>query len=269
MPTNKLATAVSTAVVSHHTDDELVAMMTKLHMSGMKREYQSAMSNPEFANLSFNDQLFEILKAEVEKREQSSYERRRRKAQLLSDANTAVIIERLDDYKLTRNRLDRMMSLRWMNDDHIILITGATGVGKTDLGSAICDSALRAHKKVSCEPYDLFIMSLCDFYLHGKRDEYQEVLSKYLNYDVLMLDDVCTGISRDCEALVFKDLLEKTKERHIGLILTSQSPLPDWHTHLGGDLNADAVLDRIKGRAEVTELTGDSKRMLKEISDER
>ncbi len=268
MPRNKnavIAEAVASSLGASHTQEENCALMSALHMSAMKTEYLNCLKEDEFTDLSFDDKIYRLLKAEVDKREQSGYLRRRKGANLPSNANVGVILNRLNDYKLSRDRLERIMSLRWIEQGHLLLITGATGLGKTDLGSAICDQAIRLHKKACFHAYDLFIMSLCDYCAQGKKDEYQRVLKQMLNVDILMLDDVCTGIQRPSEAIVFKDILDTAKQKNIGLILTSQASLPEWHKFLGGGYAADAVLDRIKGSAERIELSGDSKRILRDF----
>ena len=262
-----VADIVAATLGAKHTPDENCALMSALHLSAMKAEYQNCLQEEEFTDLPFDDKVYRLLKAELDKREQSGYLRRRKGANLPSNANVGVILERLDDYRFSRDRLERFMSMRWIDQGHLLLITGATGLGKTDLGAAICDQAIRLHKKAICYPYDLFVMSLCDHCAQGKQDEYQRALKQVSSVDVLMLDDVCTGIQRPCEAIVFKDVLDLIRQKKIGLILTSQASLPEWHKFLGGGYAADAVLDRINGSAERIELTGDSKRILREFDD--
>lgn len=264
-----VAGVIASTLGAKHTQDENCALMSALHLSAMKAEYLNCLQEEEFTDLPFDDKVYRLLKAELDKREQSGYLRRRKGANLPSNANVGVILERLDDYKFSRDRLERFMSLRWIEQGHLLLITGATGLGKTDLGSAICDQAIRLHKKAICYSYDLFIMSLCDYCSQGKQDEYQRALKQYTSVDILMLDDVCTGIQRPCEAMVFKDVLDLVRQKKIGLILTSQASLPEWHKFLGGGYAADAVLDRINGSAERIELTGDSKRILKDFDDKQ
>ncbi len=264
-----VAGVIASTLGAKHTQDENCALMSALHLSAMKAEYLNCLQEDEFTDLPFDDKVYRLLKAELDKREQSGYLRRRKGANLPSNANVGVILERLDDYKFSRDRLERFMSLRWIEQGHLLLITGATGLGKTDLGSAICDQAIRIHKKAICYSYDLFIMSLCDYCSQGKQDEYQRALKQYTSVDILMLDDVCTGIQRPCEAMVFKDVLDLVRQKKIGLILTSQASLPEWHKFLGGGYAADAVLDRINGSAERIELTGDSKRILKDFDDKQ
>ena len=58
------------------------------------------------------------------------------------------------------------------------------------------------------------------------------------------------------------DLLEILEDRYgrRSTLITSQLPVPDWHTIIGQATYADAILDRLVHNAHRLELTGDSMR---------
>ena len=55
-------------------------------------------------------------------------------------------------------------------------------------------------------------------------------------------------------------LLDDRRDDGTSLIIASQRPLSDWYAYLGGDMHADAILDRLKNSSYIIELRGRSLR---------
>ena len=60
------------------------------------------------------------------------------------------------------------------------------------------------------------------------------------------------------------DLFEVIEERTLSgsIIITAQLPIKEWHTYLGNETIADAMMDRLIHTAHRIELRGDSMRKL-------
>ena len=140
---------------SSHSIDDNFKLLKQLHLSGMADALVDISSSKEFIELGFNDQLYELLYHEVVKRMNTRYQSRLKKAQLHSSATQEVIIDRKASYNISRNQIDYMMSCNWITEGELILITGKCGCGKTDLASAIVDSACRKGLKAKCIDYSL------------------------------------------------------------------------------------------------------------------
>ena len=88
---------------------------------------------------------------------------------------------------------------------------------------------------------------------------FQRLTASWARIDLLVIDDF---LLRPLSAEQAADVLEVIEDRH-GLrstILTSQLPLANWHTALGDQTIADALLDRICQRLHRVELKGESMR---------
>ena len=55
-------------------------------------------------------------------------------------------------------------------------------------------------------------------------------------------------------------LLDDRRDDGTSLIIASQRSLSDWYAYLGGNMHADAILDRLKNSSYIIELRGRSLR---------
>ena len=110
-----------------------------------------------------------------------------------------------------------------------MVITGATGVGKTYLACALaqqaCRLGYRALYRRAPRIFDELMLARAD-------GSYTRLLARFAKIDVLVLDDWGLAPVKDTER---RDLLEIMEDRH-GLrstIWTSQIPVAQWHDHVG------------------------------------
>ena len=262
---------------SSHSIDDNFKLLKQLHLSGMADALVDISSSKEFIELGFNDQLYELLYHEVVKRMNTRYQSRLKKAQLHSSATQEVIIDRKASYNLSRNQIEYMMSCNWITEGELILITGKCGCGKTDLASAIVDSACRKGLKAKCIDYSLCILDLLSAQQTGSPEIYEKRKSSYASNQLLLLDDICIGSAKDGESFVFKELVQLCRENNrCGLILVSQLKPSKWMSLMGGSKEAaDAVIDRISSKCLHINLEGNSHRASRrkhnapEVSDEQ
>jgi DNA replication protein DnaC len=143
----------------------------------------------------------------------------------------------------------QLSSCRWVEEQLSIVITGATGTGKTYLACAFAQQACRKGHRV----------------LYRRVPRLLEELT-LARADVLVLDDWGIAPLRDAER---RDLIEVIEDRE-GLrstILASQVPVSRWHDHIGDPTVADALCDRILHRAHRIELRGPSRRKHAEVGE--
>jgi DNA replication protein DnaC len=137
-----------------------------------------------------------------------------------------------------------------------VVITGATGLGKTWLACALANKGCReGHSAIYTRLSRLFHA------LHiGRADgSYIKELSRLAKADILVLDDLGLSPIGDVER---RDLLEVLEDRHgvRSTVVTSQIPVKKWHETIGDPTIADAFLDRLLHRAHRIELNGPSMR---------
>lgn len=206
--------------------------------------------------LDFDERFAMLVDAEYLTREN------RRLTRLLKQAGLRIGDACVEDISATTARgldkatLRRLVSLDWLSQRMNVLITGATGVGKSYLACALGQLACRRGHKVLYRR----LPRLFEEVALAKADgTYTRLLAKISKYEMLILDDFGLGKLRDAQR---HDLLEILEDRYDvrATIVTSQLPFNNWHHWLGDPTIADAILDRLVHNAHKIQLKGPSRR---------
>ena len=143
-----------------------------------------------------------------------------------------------------------------MTSHHNIAIVGPTGVGKTFLGCALANAAIRRGHSALYLRGPRMLDELATARLDGRLTR---LAATWARVDVLVIDDF---LLRPLTADQAADTLEVIEDR-TGLrstILTSQLPITMWHQAILEATLADAVIDRLLHNLHRIELTGESMR---------
>ena len=124
---------------------------------------------------------------------------------------------------LDKPMLRQMASCGWVREHMNVLISGATGVGKSYVGCAFGQMACRLGMRVAYRRVPRLFDELS---LAKAEGSYARVLSKLSKHDLLDLDDL--GIGQLSEAQRH-DLLEVLDDRygHTSTLVTSQLPIAE------------------------------------------
>lgn len=239
----------------YHTLDQL----SELKLDGFKTALLQQMENPSFSTMTFEERLSHLTAREIT-------ERHNRKIKYLISRSQlkykSAFIEDVD-YSASRN-IDKSVLLalfdnNWIQAHQNIIITGATGTGKTYLASALGNNAIaNGYSVLYCRVTKL----LTQIPLVRGDGTYLSWLSKLAKFKVLILDDFgsCSIKIQDIQ-----ELLEIVEERSQtgSIIITSQLDVKDWHNYLAEPTVADAILDRIIHNSHRINLKGESMRKVK------
>jgi DNA replication protein DnaC len=164
------------------------------------------------------------------------------------------------DYQTPRG-LDRALFLKlsacdWIAERRNLLITGASGLGKSWLACALGHKASRENIPVLYARMPRLFAELG--VAHGDA-RYARLLKSIARVKLLILDDWGPEALTANQA---RDLLEIVEDRYDkgSLIITSQVPIDRWHNLIGVPTLADAILDRVIHNAYRVELSGESLR---------
>jgi DNA replication protein DnaC len=159
---------------------------------------------------------------------------------------------------LTKSRVLELGTSRWIAEKRNLIITGATGTGKSYLACALGQKACRdGHTALYVRPSRLFDML---YQAHGD-GTYRRVLAKIARTQILIIDDFALE-ALDTDAR--RNLLEILEDRYgaTSTLVTSQLDPKNWHGVIGDATIADAVLDRLVHNAERIKLGGESMRKI-------
>jgi DNA replication protein DnaC len=239
------------------TNDTLEGLHS-LRLPGMARGLLEQREHADYDSLGFEERLGMLLDRELTERRNRRLERMLKTAHLrLSATVEAVEFDR--PRGLDRSVVLSLAESHWVASKHCVVIVGATGLGKTFLGCALANAAVRRGYSA--------------LYLRGPRlhDEIAlaradgrlaRLMAAWARTDVLLIDDfLLRPLSPDQAA----DVLEVIEDR-VGLrstIVTSQLPVSLWHEVLGEPTLADGILDRLLENVHRIELSGESLRRTK------
>jgi DNA replication protein DnaC len=237
--------------------------LTGMRLGAMAHAWQGQQEDPAMDELGFDERLALLVDAEWTDRQNKRLDRLLRAAKLRLSGACLEDIEYAKERKLKKAVLRQLAAGRWIEAHQNVVITGATGVGKTYLACALaqqaCRLGYRALYRRAPRLFDELTLARAD-------GTYTQLLARFARIDVLVLDDWGLVPVKDMER---RDLLEIMEDRH-GLrstIWTSQIPVAKWHDHVGDPTIADAICDRLLHNAHRIVLQGPSRRKRKQKED--
>jgi DNA replication protein DnaC len=229
--------------------------LRELQLTGMAAALEEQQGVPDIQSLSFEDRLALLVEREATVREDRRLTRLLRQARLRLPAS----VEELD--LRSQRGLDRSVVLRlaacdWVRRHEVVLISGATGTGKTFFACALAQAACR--QGLSSRYFRLSRL-LEELALARGDGSYPRVMDRLQKTALLVLDDYGLAPLNQTER---RDLLEVLEDRtgRRATLVTSQLPLDHWHEVVGDATLADAILDRLIHHAHRVTLKGGSMR---------
>jgi len=234
---------------------QTLSTLHQLKLTGMHRAYENILQANKNDILTADELVQLLVQSEWEERHNQKLIRLTRSARFRYQASVEEVT-----FPAKRN-LDKNLFLRLADCSFIdrkenILITGATGVGKSFLASALGHQACSKGYRTSY--YN--IQKLFTKISMAKADgSYVKELGKIEKKDLLIIDDF--GLQPlDTERRL--QLLEIIEDRHgrMSTIICSQLPVNKWYNIIEDSTIADAILDRLVNGAHRLELKGESLR---------
>ncbi len=237
---------------NEHTLDQLRA----LRLDGMVHALTDQASSTAAAALGFDERLTLLVQSEMAWRDGRRLQRLLKAARLKVPAACVEDINWRASRGLDRHLIASLASGHWLRRAQNLLLTGATGCGKTWLGCALAHQAARAGFSVL---YTRAARLFNDLQVAHGDGSYAKRMAQLAKLDLLLIDDFAIAPMGAAER---NDLLELLDDR-VGTrstLITSQLPVKAWHAYLDDPTLADAILDRIVHSSHKIELKGQSLR---------
>jgi DNA replication protein DnaC len=206
----------------------------------------------------FNDQLDELLEAQLSLNNALKTKRLQRQAKLrypnlfISDIDYSL-------YPVLKPRqIEQLSTCDWINKKQQVLIIGATGLGKTSLACGFAQEAIKQHISVLFYRLSHLLLELTAAQNEGKLHLF---IKKINRAGLLILDDWGNALLDKDERHLFFELVE-SRDKHGSMLITSQYPIDIWHDTFQDATIADSVLDRIIHNSHQIHLKGDSIRKI-------
>lgn len=230
-----------------------------LRLGAMADAWLEHEKSPKTARMDFTERFGMLVDAEYLYRENRKRDRRLKEAKLRHGGASIEDFDAAAARGLDRSLLRRLATCSWIDEHLHVVITGATGVGKTYLACALGQTACRRGYRVLYRRTPRLIDELS---LARADGTLTRLLIKLARTELLILDD--WGLT-PLRAQDSRDLLEVIDDRD-GLrstVLASQIPASKWHDYLGDATIADAIADRLLHAAHRIVLKGSSRRAKK------
>lgn len=201
-----------------------VTKLEALGLGAMAAGLTHQMETPgTFAELSFEDRLGLLADAEGDARDSRRLARRLKDAKLRYPA-TLEDIDFRSPRGIDRSLIASLAGAGWVTRGHNVLITGATGCGKSYIACALANAALRqGHTAVY-----LRTPRLSEDLARGRADgRYVRILAGLARVSLLVLDDF---LLTPAPVEVCRDLLEVIEDRaeRRSTLIASQMPIDKW-----------------------------------------
>ena len=230
-------------------------MLSGLRLDGIRKQWEAMKGTREHFDLSFIEGLEILLQAEVQDRKQKRFDRLVKNARFRYRAS----VEELH-FDASRG-MDKQLITSLATGDYIkhgeaVLISGATGCGKSFLASALgYQACLQGYRTM----YFNFMKLMQKLKVARAEGTIFKLFDKIAKTDLLILDDFGLAYLDKKQQL---DLMEIIEDRHAlkSTIIASQIPFEKWFDIIGEATIADAILDRLIHSAYKINLSGESLR---------
>jgi DNA replication protein DnaC len=236
-------------------NNQTVEKLKQMRLAAMAELHLQQLKDNRITNSTADEYLALLTDHQWEDRQNKKIQRLLKQAEFKQQANLADI-NYIQNRNLDKNMFERLATLAFITRKENIIITGASGVGKSYLGQALGHQACMMQYKTI---YSNTARLLKKLKLSKVDGTYLKELGKLLKADLLILDDFGLQSFDNHAREALMDIID---DRHnkTSTILSSQIPVSAWYDIIGEGTIADAILDRIVNSSHRIDLKGESLR---------
>ena len=241
----------------------IIKQLQSMRLSGMAEALSEQLQDNSLTSLSFDERLSLLVDREHSLRANRLLHSRLRQARLhIADAALSDI-----DYQqkrqLDKKQIAHLATGEWIQQRQNLILTGATGTGKTYLACALAHKACMLGYRAQ---YWRITRLLEELDLAKADGRYLNMLKNFSRINLLLLDDWAMVKLQGQHQQLMLDILDDRYQKH-STVITSQLPVTSWYEQIKDATFADEILDRLLGQAQIIQLNGPSLR--KKIKDKK
>ncbi len=238
-----------------------IEKMKQMRLSGMAEMHYTNINNNINLEYTIDQYVAMLIDQEWENRQNRKIKNLINSARFRYSA-TIKDIDYSANRQLDKNTFQRLALLDFVRNHENLIITGATGTGKSYLAQALGNQACLMLVKTQYYNTARLLDNLKLAMLEGN---YTKHMKKIENAELLILDDFGLSAFDNQARQALMDIIESKYDRS-SIIISSQIPISGWHEVIGEGTIADAILDRIVHSSHRIQLKGESLRKNKLIS---
>jgi DNA replication protein DnaC len=236
-------------------NNQTIEKLKQMRLGAMAQLHLQHVKNNQLNDITADEYLALLTDHEWEDRQNRKIDRLFKQANFRQKASLAEV-NYASNRNLDKNMFVRLGSLDFIAKKENLILTGASGVGKSYLAQALGHQACMMEYKTIYSNTARLFKKLKLSKLDGT---YLKELNKLLKADLLILDDfglqAFDNHARETLMDIIDDRYNKTST-----ILSSQIPVSAWYDIIGEGTIADAILDRIVNSSHRIDLKGESLR---------
>lgn len=223
---------------------------------GMAAQVDESVKEAQQQQLSYMGFLLQLFEKEGQHRDIQAKERQLKLARLPKRSNLDIYEDRADS-GLSKQRLNTLRELGWLDQLFNMIIMGPSGVGKTFLAAGLCADAIeKGYRAYFRTMEDIVNMLKMKDFARSSMAEYKRLTKANL----VIIDDIMLFPIEKNHAVNLFNFINQTYENTSFIITTNKMPA-EWANMLDDEVLATALLDRLLFRCEVINLEGKSYRM--------
>jgi len=235
--------------------DQTLHQLKLLKLQGMATTYKAITDLPAHQQPEAHLLVAQLTESEMYHRQEAKMKFLVRISKLRYEATLEQIICS-DKRNLSKEQITRLADCSFIKKSENILITGATGAGKSYLACALGHQAC-------CMGYKVTYLNMNRFSERISLSKLDGTFTKLLNYlqktDLIILDDFGLVPFDQNLRIALLQILEDRYAKN-SIIVASQLPIKNWYEYINEPTIADAILDRLTAKHHRLELKGDSLR---------
>lgn len=243
----------------------IIEQLKEMKLLGMADVLSEQLQEPSSTSLTFEERLGFLVEREKTVRQNRLLQSRLRQAKLhCSQANLADIDYR-QDRQLDKSTIAHLATGTWIAQHQNMILTGATGTGKSWLACAFGHKACLLGYRVR---YWRVTRLLEELDLAKADGRYLAIIHALARLDLLIIDDWAMVKLQGQHQQYMLDVLDDRYQKRSTLV-TSQLPVTNWYEQIKDVTFADAISDRLLGQAQIIQLSGPSLRRNKQNTKEK
>jgi DNA replication protein DnaC len=236
-------------------NNQTVEKLKQMRLTAMAELHLQHVKNNKFNDITPDEYMALMADHEWEDRENKKISRLLNQASFRQKASTAEV-SYTEARNLDKNMFNRLATLGFITKKENIILTGASGVGKSYLaqarGNQACLMGYRVYYTNTARLLSMLKLSKVD-------GTYLRELKKLLKVDLLIMDDFGLQAFDTHAREALMDIIDDRFNQK-STIVSSQIPVSAWYDIIGEGTIADAILDRLVNSSHRIDLKGESLR---------
>ena len=232
-------------MISESTKDILKAM----RCTAMAAEFERQMADPDtYGQLGFEERFGLVIDAEWNRRQANKLAKGIRSAGFAEAGASIEGIEYYPERKLDKAQMLRFATCRYIDEGHHVILSGASGGGKTYIACALGNAACRKFKKVR---YIRMPELLDELNVAKGTGSFRKVIDSYRKVDLLILDEwLIRPLAQQGSYNMLEIVEARVNSPKGSMIFCTQYEADDWYGRIDpefaeGSPISEAIMDRI------------------------